>query len=110
MGRAHTILGADGRPVRRWRMVEGETFRLMTMDGRLVHESHGATIREELPLDDPEPIDPFPGPHTLTWEVELTDAARHAFGLGPYLSAAQQRGAVPLDPNHTGPDLETPTP
>lgn len=107
----HTILGADGRPVRRWREVRSERFRLMRSDGTLVTVGGGVVMREDLPLDEWKPCVPPPCPpvHEVTWNMDLTDAWRHVLGLGPILTPAQTRGAVPLDPNHTGPDLETPT-
>lgn len=105
----HTILGADGRPVRRWMIHHGGEFVLRRIDGTVVGRGPASSWVEPLPLDvDDTPV-PTGLPRVLTADFELTDAGRHVLGLGPILTPAQTRGAVPLDPNHTGPDLETPT-
>ena len=95
-----TILGPDGRPVRRWREVRSERFRLMRYDGTLVTVGGGVVMRENLPLDDDTPIVPFPGRRTMTLKATGRHARAwaHALGLGPTLTAAQQRGALDLDP------------
>lgn len=99
----HTILGPDGRPVRRWMVHAGGECVVRRMDGTVVGRATAASWVEPLPLDvDDTPIVPFPGPGTVTVDLELTDAARYMLALGPILTAAQQRGAVDLADERNG--------